>query len=394
MNIYLNEAGKMDSTTYDGDGAEENKVYNRNLSLIFDSYNHTNKEPVEFMTFLDSINQVMRADIENLKDPDQEFVTMLHNNIAYNQMYSWRNYAGQKFDLTKEELPDNLSAYSSQFDQLIVFDNAELLNSDFYKYMLDDHFRDIVRDSIEFDELLESNNGDREKTSKDYNIATMNMMLDLADSIIPNQAIKSYIYFNAFDNALLRNIDLRLIETVKQNFADRFQEVVTDTSMTNYIANIIDRLEKLSPGMPAPDFSYPDTDGNLVSLSEFRGRYVYLDVWATWCVPCIREIPKLKELEEEFGDKIVFISLSIDTEKEKWYKHVRENELTGIQILSQGGGKAEIMNVYMIQAIPRFIMVDPDGKIIDVDASRPSDDKTKQIFEELTGSMVDDTELI
>jgi thiol-disulfide isomerase/thioredoxin len=344
-----------------------------------------NKEPGEFMTFLDSIDHVMRADVENLKYADQEFVTMLRNDIAYHKMNCWEDYVRQKFDRAERERPDSLTTYSSQFDQLMVFDNAVLLNSTFYKYMLDDHFGNMVRDRIDFDVLLEANNGDREKTRKDYNIESMNLMLDLADSIIPNQKIKSYIYFNAFDNALLRNIDLHLIETVKQNFADRFLGVVTDTSMTNYIGSIIDRHEKLSPGRTAPDFSYPDTAGNKVSLSDFKGKYVYMDVWATWCVPCIREIPKLKELEEYFGDKIVFVSLSIDTEKEKWYKYVKENELTGIQILSQGGGKAEIMDLYMIQAIPRFIMVDPEGKIVDVDASNPSDDKTRKTFEAWTG---------
>ena len=394
MNIYMNEAGEMDSTTFVGDGAEENEVYNNNLTLSFNAYNHMNKKPGQFIAFLDSIDQVMKADVASLKDADQEFVTILHNNLAYHKMYCLESYAEQKFDYAGKERPDSLKEYGSQFDKLVVFDNAELLNSRFYKSMLEDHFNEMVRDSIDFGALLEANKGDREKARKDYNRISFNLMLDLADSIIPNQEIKSYIYYSAFSNAFLRNIGLQLIESLKQNYAGRFQEVVTDTTIINYIASKIDRLEKLSPGMPAPAFTFSDTTGYLVRLADFKGKYVYIDVWATWCVPCIREFPKLKELEEEFGDEIAFVSVSIDNEKERWHKYVKEKELTGIQILSQGGGQAEIMDLYMIQAIPRFIMVDPEGEIVNTDASRPSDDKTRKLFEEWTGREVVVTELI
>jgi thiol-disulfide isomerase/thioredoxin len=242
--------------------------------------------------------------------------------------------------------------------------------------------------------LLEANEGDGEKAREDYNKKTFNLMLTLADSIISNTEIRSYVYFNAFNNVLKRN-DMQLIESVKRNFASRFQEVVADTTMNNYIANKIRRLERLMPRMPAPAFSFPDITGTQISLADFKGKYVYIDVWATWCVPCIREIPKLKELEQEFGDEIAFLSISIDYDKERWHKYVKEKALTGVQILSlpQIGiisSSCEIMELYMIQGIPRYIMIDPDGTLIDADASRPSDEKTRKIFEEWTSRNADD----
>lgn len=394
MIVYLNEEGGVDSTNFGGDGAEENEVYNNNLSLIFDAYNHTNKAPEEFIAFLDSIDRVMKADVESLIDTDQEFVRMLHNDIAYYKMGCWESYAVEKYDFAEIERPDSLDQYASQFDYLLVFDNAELLNSRFYRDRLEDHFKNMVRDSIDFDVLLKANMGDQEKAKEDYNLKSFNLMLDLADSIISNLKIKSYIYCNAFYYALLRNINLQLIESIKQNYAGRFLEVVTDTTRINFFASKIDRLEKYSSGMPAPVFSYPDTTGSQVSLSDFKGKYVYMDVWATWCGPCIAEIPKLKELEEEFGDEIAFVSISVDSEKEIWHHFVREKELTGIQILSQGGSKAEIMDLFMIQAIPRFIMIDPDGNLVDADAGKPSFDKTRKLFEEWTSREVVDAEPI
>jgi len=389
MNIYMNEEGTTDSTTFDGDGAEENEVYNKNLALIFGTVDERNKEPGEFIDFMDSINLELKADVDGLQDADREFVNMLRTNLAYHMMDWWEGYAMGKFDYAGIERPDSLKSYSSRFDQLIVFDKAELLNSFIYKNWLDGYFRKMLRKGVDFDALREANEGDGEKARRDYNKKTFNLMLNLADSIISDKHIKSYVYFIAFNNALSRNIDLCFIELVKQSFTDRFEEVVEDTSMTNYIAKKIARLEKLSPGMPAPAFSFPDITGTQISLADFKGKYVYIDVWATWCGPCLRQIPKLKELEQEFGDEIAFLSISIDHDKEIWHKYVKEKALTGVQILSlpQKGiisSSSEIMELHTIEGIPRFIMIDPDGNLIDANASRPSDEKTRKIFEEWT----------
>jgi hypothetical protein len=137
MNIYMNEEGNTDSTTFDGDGAEENEVYNKNLALIFGTVDERKKEPGEFIVFIDSINLKLKTDVDGLQDADREFINMLRNNIDYHIMDWWEYYADQKFDRAGIERPDSLKSYSRQFDHLIVFDNAELLNSFIYKNWLD-----------------------------------------------------------------------------------------------------------------------------------------------------------------------------------------------------------------------------------------------------------------
>jgi len=405
LNMYMNEAGELDSITFHGDGAKENEVYNKNRTLIFSSYENMNKEPDEYITYLDSIDHVMNENVESLRDADQEIVSMLRNTIAYHQMDLCVTYAVGRFDRAGIERPNGLKYYMRQFDSLMVFNNPELLNSFMYTNFLLGRFDGLARDSIDYGALLEAYEGDRDKARKDYNRFTFNLMLDLADSIIPNQEVRSFIYCSAFSNALVRDIDPPLIKTLKHNYEERFQEVVSDTAIIKYIGLKIDRYEKLttlkngqleglSPGMPAPDFSYPDITGQQVRLSDLKGKYVYMDVWATWCPPCIAEIPKLKELQEAFGDEIAFISISVDKNKEKWHKYVKEKELTGIQIYAKGGTKAQIMDLYMIQAIPRFVMIAPDGNLINFDASRPSNNKTRKIFEEWTNPKVVGAELI
>lgn len=133
-------------------------------------------------------------------------------------------------------------------------------------------------------------------------------------------------------------------------------------------------------GEAAIDFTYPDIDGNMVSLSDFKGKCVYVDVWATWCGPCKAEIPYLKELEKSFhGKDIVFLSVSVDDNKEAWEKMIKEKELGGVQLFANGWS-TEIMKNYSINGIPRFMLFDKDGNIISLDASRPSNENTSKML--------------
>ncbi|SFG67898.1 TlpA family protein disulfide reductase [Pedobacter insulae] len=144
------------------------------------------------------------------------------------------------------------------------------------------------------------------------------------------------------------------------------------------------KLAKFRPGAEAINFTYPDRSGTMISLGDFKGKIVLVDVWATWCGPCIAEIPFLKKLEEEFHDKnVVFLSVSTDVEKdkEKWKKFISDKRLGGIQLFANGGSST-ISKVYHISGIPRFMLFDKNGHIIDVDSPRPSDPKLREILNE------------
>ena len=142
----------------------------------------------------------------------------------------------------------------------------------------------------------------------------------------------------------------------------------------------------LKKGDPSPKFDYPDPFGKNVALDDLKGKYVYIDVWATWCGPCKKEIPFLKDLDEEYkGKDIAFVSLSIDKmeHKEKWLKMIKDEELKGIQILADKDWNSEFVTAYNIKGIPRFILIDKEGNIIDSNAPRPSDPYLKEVLGEL-----------
>ena len=142
------------------------------------------------------------------------------------------------------------------------------------------------------------------------------------------------------------------------------------------------RLEK---GDPMPELKFTDINGKEMALSSLKGKYVYIDVWATWCGPCRGEIPALKKLEQSLeGKEIAFVSISADANRVNWEKMVKEEELKGIQLYA-GGAKQAFSKFFYITGIPRFILLDKQGKILNIDMTRPSNPETEKTLRALEG---------
>lgn len=144
---------------------------------------------------------------------------------------------------------------------------------------------------------------------------------------------------------------------------------------------------ELAVGMQSPEFkNYINLDGGKTSLSDFRGSYVFIDVWATWCGPCKYEFPFIGKVEKMYhGKNIKFVSISIDRlkDEQKWRDMIKKEGLVGIQLLADNEIKSSFIEGYYIQAIPRFIILDKEGKIINSDAPRPSQPELQDILNSL-----------
>ncbi len=196
-----------------------------------------------------------------------------------------------------------------------------------------------------------------------------------------------------FENPVLQHyFQLRALEN-QINFGtgvDGVQAELAAYRADNPGAYMLEKLETtlrpwlgLKSGNQAPDFSAMDRNGEMVQLSQLKGKSVYIDVWATWCNPCIAQIPALKELEEELHDQAVaFVSVSIDEEKnrEKWLAFIEKENLGGTQLLAEGAWKSEVAKAYNILGIPRFLLIDAEGKIVSANAPRPSNPETSDMI--------------
>ena len=179
------------------------------------------------------------------------------------------------------------------------------------------------------------------------------------------------------------NIDSSLVKTANQQ---------TD-QMVNYFNKTYVKNKAFAKGSPSPKFkNYMDFKGGEKSLDSFKGKYVYIDVWATWCRPCIQQIPFLNSLEKEYHRKnIAFVSISTDESRRsggswdaaenKWRKFVKDKQLTGTQLWA--GQDNAFQQAYQINSIPRFILIDPEGNIVNPNAPRPSEPRLKQLFTSL-----------
>jgi|TARA_B110000858_G_scaffold17706_1_gene17885 thiol-disulfide isomerase/thioredoxin len=179
------------------------------------------------------------------------------------------------------------------------------------------------------------------------------------------------------------NIDSSLAKEANQQTAQ----------IMNYFNKTYAKNKAFTKGSPSPEFkNYMDFKGGEKSLDSFKGKYVYIDVWATWCGPCIQQIPFLNSLEKEYHRKnIAFVSISTDESRRsggswdaaenKWRKFVKNKQLTGTQLWA--GQDYDFQKAYEINSIPRFILIDPEGNIVNANAPRPSEPRLKQLFTSL-----------
>lgn len=195
----------------------------------------------------------------------------------------------------------------------------------------------------------------------------------------PNTLFRDYCLYDAVYN----NVNFGGgIDESDEMIAD-FKASVTNQYLTNKLEETIAPWLALKSGSEAPDFVVKNRTDGEVLLSSLKGKKVYIDVWATWCGPCIREIPALKELEKELHDEnIEFVSVSIDQakDKEKWLNFIKEKELGGLQLMANGDWKSDIATAYNIKGIPRFLLIDEAGKIISANAPRPSTPNIKEVL--------------
>ena len=144
----------------------------------------------------------------------------------------------------------------------------------------------------------------------------------------------------------------------------RWQSFVESNPFPEYTEAIqaeLNRLSTLQPGQPAPDFTLHDPDGQSVSLSQFKGKVVLLDFWASWCSPCIADLGTLRKIKEQVAAQpVVFLNVSLDANAEAWKQAIAKHEIKGVHVRSN-----QVAQSYNVSGIPRYYLVNPQGLIVE-----------------------------
>ena len=165
-------------------------------------------------------------------------------------------------------------------------------------------------------------------------------------------------------------------------YLDAFNKYVSDSVMVSNMRALQEKMGKCSEGAISPGFNCTDANGKSYTLDDFKGKCIFIDVWATWCGPCKKEAPHFERLAEKFSGKgICFVGLSCDKNREAWVNAVKAGKSNGTQLYLEPGNT--FMDDYEITGIPRFILLDKECRIVSAKAPAPSDPKLEQMIEAL-----------
>lgn len=187
------------------------------------------------------------------------------------------------------------------------------------------------------------------------------------------------LYIDRVKNIFLTKKFAEMLESysfeVVRSYISRYNADVHVPEYRSYIDAIVEKVSMLSPGSIAPDFTLINSNGKEFKLSDFKGKVVYLDFWATWCKPCLEEIPHLNQTLANYeGKDVVFISISMDENERDWKA---KQSLLNPQIIQANvrGTNAPLPKLYQVRNVPTYVLIDKMGRIVSVQAPAPSDAK-------------------
>ena len=210
------------------------------------------------------------------------------------------------------------------------------------------------------------------------------LLFDLAKSKVGNASMVDQFMAEEIRN----RIDFGSIRDYT-NVMEKFRELCSDANLYAEVKAEYNEYmrahQAMDPGMPAPNFEMIDTEGNKVKLSDLRGKLLYIDIWGTWCIPCIEEMPHLSKLQERFKDdpRILIMSISVDPNINTWKRFLDKRKPIWKQYIVDKQNNAILDKDYRVFGIPRFILINKEGNFVKADAMRPSFGGMKEYLEDL-----------
>lgn len=261
------------------------------------------------------------------------------------------------FDVDTAEIKEGKFIFKGEVDQPLLFGLATESMNYPVQFFLENKSLELkigeegetltIQDSP-LNDLFQENAGKVEEMGYD---------IDALISKYPDSPVAAYFLYRYFTYQLS-------LDDLKATRA-KISPALADCPYVKDLDGIIKQLEHVQIGQVAPEFSLPDTAGVSVALSDFRGKYVLLDFWASWCPPCRRENPNVVKAFQQYKDKnFTIIGISLDRDRKKWLKAIADDRLTWTHVSDLKYWDSEIPALYGVRGIPANVLLDPEGVII------------------------------
>lgn len=380
LTLESDTSGFSRNMKFSGKGSEVNEFLNKQY-FEFDKANRklnalqrivysdtTGTVSAKFYTYLDSLFDAKIIYAEKFKDhPMLRYINYNRLNYRLNvRMTEFGENETPNFSAIEKEVNSWLAKYN------LPLHNPSALNNSWYTSFLTTYYGTIQQ------KFMPQTEEDPTDAQTDEYIKNCWTMLDG----ISDMEIQCYLKAALINENLYSSNDQKRMKP----YLEMLIKNQPDNSFSKLTQKEFAENMKVSVGSSAPEFSYKGSDNKTYTMKDFQGKYVVIDVWATWCGPCRREIPHVLKLHNDFNDKNVkFVSISVDPLEETWRKFLEKENMPWMQLWSPGNFKSDITKKYNVRGIPFFVMVDPKGNIVDLNSYRPSSNMREKLNELLAG---------
>ena len=198
------------------------------------------------------------------------------------------------------------------------------------------------------------------------------------------KTIKSENIKQALAPLLIEGVSPTSAATTNEELIALIPQIIKNTELLQELNQRINLVNKLKSGQPFPPFEgVVDMNDKPISFEQLnlKGKMLFIDIWATYCPDCRKELPALETLQQTYkGKPITFVSISVDRDKEAWKTMVKEKKLGGIHLYASPETKELFKELYDLRSIPRYMLIDEKGNIINANLPMPSDKNLKELI--------------
>jgi thiol-disulfide isomerase/thioredoxin len=365
------------STKITGIGAESNQYHVKSNAFYeakSDKRGWFEREPEEAITYIktyrretDSLHQKVFEQPQP-KDPYfsyfKKMIDIDNQSMAFTMMMQFSMNNGyskaQMMTLVDSNTPPIFANGFSNDDYFIAEDYIRWVVPVYYQYRK------------KLDELEDSSS----VIQSDYALKLINQLF--------TGKVKEYFLRYAVTKQIGGAVSIETLNNAKINTQPLYDAITSAAVKRDIAADYADRelqLMQLQIGKPAPSFSLPDDRGKIHHLADFKGKVIYIDLWASWCEPCRAEMPNFRKLKEKFkdSDKIAFMGIGVFDGEKEWRGALSEEKPDWLQLYDASSAVAKS---YVAASIPKYILIDKNGNVVNFNAPSPGDKSIEQLIKD------------